>query len=291
MTKRGRRARVCIEATGTYSFDASMALHTHARITVMVANPRATANFAQAMMKRAKTDDVDAQTILAFLERMPFVEWKPPSQAVLGLRAIGRQLKQVVHQLTLEKNRLHAAKHNGAIPAFLVEDIEESIRLLTERVTWLQQKAMAFIAEYDELSEKFALLESIPGINERSGIYLLGELLMLPDDMDVRQWVAYAGLDPRPYRSGTSVNKQPRISKVGNVFIRRSLYMPARTAIRDNEAVQAFYQRLIGRGKLKMKGVVAVMRKLLHAIYGMFKTNTAFQAERCFPIVKPAENT
>jgi transposase len=106
--------------------------------------------------------------------------------------------------------------------------------------------------------------------------------------MDVRQWVAYAGLDPRPYRSGTSVRKTPRISKVGSAFIRRSLYMPALTAIRSNEAVQAFYQRLIGRGKMKMKVVVAVMRKLLHAIYGVFKNNTPFQAEKCFPILNQA---
>jgi len=292
LTKRGRFARVCIEATGIDSFNAAMAMHNHPRIAVMVANPRATASFAQAMMKRAKTDDVDAHTMLVFLQRMPFVEWQPPSEAVLGLRAVARQhqLKTVVQQKAKERNRLHAARRNGAIPAFLIEEFEESIRMLEEREAWLEQKALAFIAEHTELDEKFKLLSSVTGIGDRSGIDLLGELLMLPEDMDVRQWVAFAGLDPRPYRSGTSVHKKPRISKVGNAIIRHALFMPALSAIQHNKAVQAFFQRLVGRGKLKMQAVVAVMRKRLHAIYGMFNNNEPFQADKCFPRQKVPQN-
>ena len=34
----------------------------------------------------------------------------------------------------------------------------------------------------------------------------MGEILILPKDMNVKQWVAYAGLDPREFTSGTSVN-------------------------------------------------------------------------------------
>jgi transposase len=42
--------------------------------------------------------------------------------------------------------------------------------------------------------------------------------------MSAKQWVAYAGLDPRQFESGSSVAKKPRISKAGNKFVRRALH-------------------------------------------------------------------
>ena len=77
-TKSGRSARVCVEATGVYSLDLALALHRQPKIEVMVINPRASRSFAQAMMKRAKTDPVDAEVILEFVLRMPFITWQPP---------------------------------------------------------------------------------------------------------------------------------------------------------------------------------------------------------------------
>jgi transposase len=57
--------------------------------------------------------------------------------------------------------------------------------------------------------------------------------------MSVREWVAYAGLDVREHRSGRSVEARPRISKEGNVHIRRALYMPALVAVRSEPHVGA----------------------------------------------------
>jgi transposase len=59
----------------------------------------------------------------------------------------------------------------------------------------------------------FELLLSVPGIGTTSAIQILAELLLLPEDRDVRQRVAYAGLDPREYSSGTSVHKYTASAK------------------------------------------------------------------------------
>ena len=108
------------------------------------------------------------------------------------------------------------------------------------------------------------------------------ELSLLPADMDVRQWVAYAGLDPREYSSGTSVQKKVRISKAGNKHLRRALYMPALVAVRHQPQVRAYYEHLQARGKTKMQALVATMRKLLHAIYGMFKHDQLFDGHKVY---------
>ena len=100
--------------------------------------------------------------------------------------------------------------------------------------------------------------------------------------MSVREWVAHAGLDVRHHRSGTSVEERPRISKMGNRNIRRALFMPAQVAVRFEPAVQGFYERLVGRGKPKMVAIVAVMRKLLHAIYGILKHDAPFDGAKFY---------
>ncbi len=53
---------VCLEATGVYHFDLSLALH-DAGVSLMVLNPKASHNFAKVLMKNSKTDAVDANTL------------------------------------------------------------------------------------------------------------------------------------------------------------------------------------------------------------------------------------
>jgi transposase len=98
--------------------------------------------------------------------------------------------------------------------------------------------------------------------------------------------VAHAGLDPRPYESGTSVHRPRRISKVGNRHLRAALYTPALVAIQHQPNVKAFYDKLIAAGKKPMQAVVAVMRKLLHAIWGMLKHDQDFDGNKFFKIAE-----
>ena len=116
---------------------------------------------------------------------------------------------------------------------------------------------------------------------------ILAEVALLPEDRDVRQWVAYAGLDPREYSSGTSVRQHTRISKVGNRHLRRALYMPALVASRREPHLRGFYEHLLARGKKKRQALVAVERKMLHAIFGMFRTNQPYHGALVYQL--PAE--
>jgi hypothetical protein len=112
----------------------------------------------------------------------------------------------------------------------------------------------------------------------------LGELGVLAPDLEARQWVAYAGLDPRHYTSGTSVHKKPRISKAGNKHMRHALFMPALVAVQHDPHLRAFYQHLLAKGKFKMQALVAVMRKLLHALHAMFKNHQPYDGSKLFRI-------
>ena len=280
LRKRGRTARVVLESTGTYSLDIALALHRASGIAVMVANPRAIKQFTGALMQRSKTDLTAATALQEYAARMPFVDWQPPAGEVLDLRGIARRIAALVVERTRERNRLHAVQATTERADVVVNDIEVNIRHLERRIELLSAQARTLIAAHEDLQTRFDLLVSVPGIAAHSALQLLPELLVLPETMTVRQWVAHAGLDPRAHQSGTSVDKPARISKVGNAHIRRALYMPALVAVQHNPHVRGFFEKLLARGKTPLQAYVAVMRKLLHAIYGMFTTRTPFLAAK-----------
>lgn len=284
ITKKGFQARVVLEATGNYSLDLALALHRAPRVEVMVANPRAVSQFAGAYLRRSKTDAVDANVLVEFAQRMPFEPWKPPAAHAFDLRAISRRIEALIKTATQEKNRLHAADSFGEMTDVVRNDIEVNIRHLESRIERLREQARELIAEHAELEQAFQHITSVKGIATAAGIQLLAELAMLPDDMDVRQWVAHAGMDPRQIQSGTSINRPARISRRGNAHLRRALFLPALVAVQHEPHVRAFYEKLLARGKTKMQANVAVMRKLLHSIHGMIKHDRDFEGEKFYAL-------
>jgi transposase len=284
-TKGGRPVRVCLEATGIYSLEFALALHRAKNVEVMVVNPRAIKDFGRARMQRAKTDAVDAGGILDYLQRMPFVAWQPPAPQILELQAINRRIAQLNTELTREKNRRHAVEFAGASADAIANDIEVNIHHLERRIERMHSSALQLVRGVPALATKLAHLVSTKGIGEASAMRVLAELLVLPDDLAAPQWVAHAGLDPRPYESGTSVHRPRRITKVGNRHLRAALYMPALVAIQHEPNVKAFYNKLLAAGKKPMQAVIAVMRKLLHAIWGMLKHDQDFDGNKFFRIV------
>lgn len=282
LARKGHPVRVVLESTGVYGLDLALALSRHPEIQVMVANPRAVRHFAQALMQRNKNDRVDAVVLVEFAARMPFEPWQPPSGAVLELGALARRLEAITELCAAEKNRLHAAQAAQALPSVVRQDLERSIRFHRSARQRLTRKARQVIARHAELEARFNLLLTIPGVGETSAVHLLAELATLAPRLDVRQWVAYAGLDPRQYTSGSSVHKKTRISKAGNRHLRRALYMPALVAVRREPHLRAFYLHLLARGKAKMQALVAAARKLLHAIYGMFQHQQPYNGSKVY---------
>jgi transposase len=280
LTKGGRSARVVLEATGVYSLDLALALDAAPRIDVMVVNPRAARQFADACLQRSSTDATMAAALREYAARMEFVAWMPPSAAVRELRAIARRIAALTLEKTRELNRRHAAGATADTPAVVVNDVAVNVRHLERRIAELERHAVTLITTDPQLKPIYQRVLSVCGIAATSAIQLLGELLVLPADMTARQWVAHSGLDVRHVVSGTSVHKAPRISKQGNAHVRRILYMPALVATQHEPHVRAFYEQLLAAGKKPLQALVAVMRKLLHAIHGMLKTNTDFDGSK-----------
>jgi len=287
LQQRGTAVRVCLEATGLYSLDVALALHAAAGIEVSVLNPKMVNRFA-ATLCRSKTDPADAQVLAEYARRMPFQGWHPPQAAAWELRAITRHLAALTQQRTRQMNRLHAASASQTGSRCVQQDLKRSLRDVDRRMEKMRRQARAVIQQDAELRFRFALLLSIPGIGEISALNLLGELALLAPGLSVRQWVAHSGLDPAHHQSGTSVLRRSRISRAGNRYLRRALYMPALVAVRHDPWLRAFYQALVARHKAKLQALIAVARKILHAIFGMFRRSTTYDGSLLFPALELA---
>jgi len=274
---------VCMEATGVYHFDLAIALH-DAGVLVMVINPKSSHNFAKVLMKNSKTDAVDANTLAEYAARMDFVAWTRPSNETIAVRCFSRRITALTTQKAAAKNHLHALTATQETPKALLRDAKVAITQLEKRIDRLTAEALLLIAKYPKLERTLTLLISIKGIAQTSAISLMGELLLLPPDLTHREWVKFAGLDPKAFDSGKSVHKKSRISKAGNRNIRAALYMPALSAKQHDPHVKAYFQHLVANGKKPLQAVCAIMRKLIHAIHGMLKNDEPFDNTRFYKI-------
>lgn len=269
--------QVGLEATGPYSISLALALVKEPGIEVSIINPRIIKNFIRAKGDRGKTDRIDAIGILNYLRFKPFRRWNPPNDNILSVRSIGRRIYQLKTERVREENRLATAEAEGKAGKSAAHDIKLSIKQIDKRLADLYDKALAIISGDPLLSRKHQLLTSINGIANKSSVHLLGELLSVPPDLKGPQIVAYAGLDPRVRQSGCSIDGHRYISKAGNRYIRAAMYMPTLVAIKTDPFVRARFKYMVDiRHKEKMIAVIAMMRKLLLCIHGMFSSDTVF---------------
>jgi transposase len=264
---------VCLEATGRYGEGVTAFLHERS-YAVSVVNPARIKGYATSRLSRNKTDRVDAALIADFCraQQADLPLWAPPDPAQRQLQALVRQLEDLDKMRQQERNRLQA----GESAPRVLQRIHDHIVFLDGQIEAVKAEIDDHIDQHPDLRQQRDLIASIKGVGQLTAAKLLAEIRHIADFDSPQQLVAFAGLNPRQHRSGSSVHGHSRISKVGGAAIRAALYMPAVSAKNTNPIMQPLVQRLELRGHCKMSIVVAVMRKLLHLIFGILKSGQPF---------------
>ena len=265
---------VGLESTGVYGKGLIAALHQRG-LALSVLNPAQVKYFAFSVLRRTKNDRVDAQIIARFcLERKPL--------ATRPLRPIEEQLKVLVHEResrvgeqTRERNRAQADRFQIALPALISSQRQQRLRQLAQEIAQLDAAIDSLIASDQYLKTQSKLLCSIPGIARLTAAKLLSELAG-KEFQSARQLAAYAGLTPAECRSGCFLYGKTHLSKIGNAFLRKALYLPAAVARRWCRALNPWIVVLESRKlhALAIRG--AIMRKLLHIVFGVLKHQQPF---------------
>lgn len=258
-------AEVYLEATGRYGESITDFLFAHG-FDVKVVNPLKIKAFSQLKMSRQKTDKVDAQIIAEFGAKFGGRSYTPIAKNLKELRELYRTNCALKEQLTNCKNHLE----NKELIALGVREIWENIvRKLEEEIKNCSEKMKKIIEGDKELKTKKGLLMEIPGVGEETARAFLAEVTRLNEFRTARELAAFIG--PQHRFSGSSVRGRPRISKMGLKGLRKALYLPAITAMRFNPSLKIFAKNLRIRGKKGKQIICAVMRKLVHIIFGVLK--------------------
>jgi len=262
---------VCMEATGSYWEALAEYLYKQGH-KVSVANPSAISAFAASKMIRNKTDKEDAKIIADYCLSHKPIEWKPSPKEIKDLQALLRRLESLKNLQQEEKNRLESAPEQEQVR----KSLQKSIEFFEKEIKLIEKLIESHVDENPKLKEDKDLLTSIPGIGIITAINILAELVNLNNYTDARQVAAYAGLTPRHFRSGSSINIKPKLSKIGNSRLRRVLYFPAVSAKQHNPILKSFAGRLSSKGKHSMVILGALMRKLLHIAFGVLRSRQPF---------------
>ncbi len=260
---------VCMEATGTY-WEAAAEYLVEAGHRVSVVNPAQIKDFGRASLVRTKTDQVDARLIAQFCLAQNPEPWTPPPPAVRELRALAARREALIAMRTQEQNRLPVAREA------VREGIQAHLAYLEKAITEVEAAIRHKIDDDPDLKNQRELLDSIPGLGEKTIPVLLSHFGGEPRFTKAKQAAAYAGLDPRQHESGSSVRGKPRLSKIGHRALRKALYMPAMVTITKTTWGKAFRDRLAAAGKPPMVIIGAMMRKLIHVAFGVLKSGLPF---------------
>jgi transposase len=258
---------IVLEATGGYERTVVAALAA-AGLPVVVANPRQVRDFARGTGQWAKTDQVDADSLALFAERVHPEPRPLPDNALHALEAVVARRRQLLDMLTAERNRLAQA-----VPA-VQPDLRQHIAWLARRVEKLDRDLDKTIQGSPLWRTTDNLLQSAPGVGPTVSRTLLSALPEL-GTLTHKQIAALVGVAPMARDSGRWRGRR-RITG-GRAPVRAALYMAALVATRHNPVIRAFYARLLAAGKPKKLALTACMHKLLTILNAMVKTQTVWR--------------
>jgi transposase len=254
--------RIVMEATGGYERLAASELSLGG-LPVVVVNPRQARDFAKAIGKLAKSDEIDAE-VLAHFGQAVRPELRPlPDEMQHRLREILTRRSQLIQMRTAESNRLCQLADKT-----MRKSVEHHLSFLKKQLDQLEKDLDRMIRQSPIWQAKADLLQTVPGIGPQTARTLVAELAELGAGSR-QQLAALVGVAPMNRDSGTLRGK--RVTTGGRAAVRTALYMATLTATQHNEVIREHYAKLLRAGKAKKVALVACMRKLLGILNAMLR--------------------
>jgi len=279
---------VVMEATGVYHEKLACFLYDKGYPVSVVLPQRAKA-FMKTLKTKTVTDKESSKglTVMGLEKKLDL--WQKPDKIFNVLKQLTREREQVQKSLTQVKNQLHAEK-SGAWPnAKSINRMKQLQRVYNNQITEIENEIKNIIKESPALQKKINHITTIPGVGFITAATVIAETNGFNLINNKKQLVSYSGYDVVEKTSGTSVRGKTHISHKGNRHIRRAMHMPALTSIRHTHLNKELFKRLVSKHGIKMKGVVAVQRKLLVLIYTLWKKQEDYDEAKylCIKIEQP----
>lgn len=281
-----------LESTGVYHENLTHYLHQAGhQVSVVLANQAK--KYKESFPESSKTDYLDARSLASMGLERKLKLWEPTSDFYQELKVLTRERSSLIKDKTALTNRVEAINHSSKVYqmqqklkqehlALIKKQIQAYDRAIKEHLTFKASKEEKNTgvfsparAEKRAVAQKVKKILTIPGV----GYIVLATLLSETDGFarinNVRQLVAYAGLNIKLSQSGTSVDGS-KLSKGGNRHIKSVLFFPSYSAKNHYDEIKTYYERIVkkhGSGKV---GAISVARKILKLTYTLWKNGMEY---------------
>ena len=239
--------------------------------TVYVLNARDLSHYARALGRRAKTDRLDAQLILRYLQREH--EHLHPYQLPSARQAELDELIGRRHQVVRAQGAL---KQSFAASSRRPRALGRTLRALEALLAELDARMQSLVAEEDPLRTAATHLRTVVGFGPLLSVSMAHAITRHPF-RKADAFIAYIGYDPRVRDSGQWRGRRV-LSKRGPAELRRLLFTAAMSACRT-KLWQPFYQRYRARGLSTTAALVILARKLARVAFSIVRHNIDFRPE------------
>lgn len=258
---------IVVEATGGYEM-ALVAALAAASLPVVVVNPRHVRDFARAVGKLAKTDQIDADVLAHFAEAVRPEPRPVPDELTRALHGWLARRRQLLEMIGAEEQRLAVSSRE------VRRHIQQHVEWLRRQLRDVDDELQTVIRTSPVWREREHLLRTTPGVGPVLATTLLADLPEL-GRLDRRQIATLVGVAPLNWDSGQQ--RGTRHIWGGRATVRTTLYMATLAALRCNPVIRAFFERLSGAGKPRKVALVACMRKLLTILNAMMSRRVPWQ--------------
>ncbi len=267
-----------MENTGVYHLRLATYLSKGCGYPVSVANPLTIKRYSQMHLKRAKTDKADAKLIAEYgYSNGDKWLFTPPDELYYKIDMKLKGIERLIKIMNILNNQIEAMeqvpdKDGDVLKSFrrLKENFNKEIKKLEDALEELIK---------DEYGKEYKLLKSIPGVGIKFISVILGKLRGFRDFSSSKKVASYIGICPSVFESGTTVRGRGKITKIGNGYARKIMYLCSLSASKHNKACIELYERLVAKGKPKKVALIAVANKLLRQAFGVLKSGNPYDPE------------
>lgn len=263
-----------MEATGVYYEELAHYLYKKGE-KVSVVLPNKSKSYFKSKGLKSKNDKIDAYGLSLMIAEQRLKYWQPMDKNISYLRTLTRRHEDLTKQTTSSKNKLHAYNHSYKPDKRVLKQYADEIKLIEKQKEEINLMITEVIYNSNFLKSKYLKASKIKGLSvlcwstiiaETGGFYMI---------TNMKQLTSYAGFDVVENNSGKHIGKT-RISKKGNSHLRRIIYMPSLSIVKYEPHFKNLYERVTKKSGFKMKGLVAVQRKMLALVYVLWKKDEEY---------------
>lgn len=232
-------------------------------------------------IKRGKDDKADSKDIAryAYLHRKELKMSKLPSSVLMDLKALLGFRDRLVKQLHMTKVGAYEGKGyhmEGSMMEWVMDESDEVISLLRKKIKQVESKMDELVKEHAQIKKTYDLVTSVKGIGRINALQIIVHTNCFKSFDSAKQYACYIGIAPFHKKSGSTLDRGAKVSKLGHKRLKALIGNGVASAIRYDKELKAYYERKIAQGKIKYSVLNAVKNKLIARIFATVKRGTPY---------------